>query len=59
MSSERFQIAAYIIVNEWLQTTDPTRDIINIHLTNKDILIDLIAKELKKEHDDTKKSCSE
>jgi len=56
MSGERFHIAADIIVMDWLQSTDPTRDIINIHLTNRDLLVELIAKELEKEHDDTKKA---
>jgi hypothetical protein len=55
MSGERFRIVADIIVMDWLQTTDPTRDVINIHLTNRDILVDMIAEELKKEHDDTTK----
>ena len=49
MSDERFRIAADIIVMDWLQTTDPTRDVINIHLTNRDILVDMIAEELRKE----------
>ena len=53
MSNERFRIAADIIVMDWKQTTDVTRDAIDIHLTNEDILIDLITKELIKEHNDT------
>jgi len=56
MSSERFIIAAEIIVMDWLQSTDPTRNVIDIHLTNRDILVEMIAEELEKEHDDTKKT---
>jgi len=51
VSGERFRIAADIIVMDWLQTTDPTRDPKDIHLTNRDILVDMIADELKKEHE--------
>jgi hypothetical protein len=58
MGDDRYWAIAAIIVDEWLQTTDPTRDVRSIHLTNRSKLEELIVDELKKEHDDTKKTSS-
>jgi len=58
MSEEdRYYTIAFIIIEEWLKTTDPTNDPKNIHLTNRDILAGLIVDELKKEKELTQLRC--